>query len=70
MRSDDPEGQALPEERPASDDMSWFKELNDSFAPVRSEIVDRGLSEEEVNADIDAAVRAVRAQGATAEKLG
>jgi bifunctional DNA-binding transcriptional regulator/antitoxin component of YhaV-PrlF toxin-antitoxin module len=42
----------------------WFKELYDYFAPVREEILERGISEEEVNADIDAAVRAVRAKNA------
>lgn len=41
---------------------AWFKELYDYFAPVREEILERGISEEEVNADIDAAVRAVREQ--------
>ncbi len=40
----------------------WLKELYDYFAPVREEIRTRGLSEEEVNADIDAAVREVRAR--------
>ena len=40
----------------------WLKELYDYFAPVREEIRARGLSEEEVNADIDAAVREVRAR--------
>lgn len=40
----------------------WFKELYDYFAPVREEIVAMGISEEEVNADIDAAVAAVRAE--------
>lgn len=40
----------------------WLQELYDYFAPVREEIVAMGLSEEEVNADIDAAVRAVRAE--------
>lgn len=45
-------------------EMGWFKELYDYFAPVREEIIERGISEEEVNADIDAAVRAVRARHA------
>lgn len=40
----------------------WIKELYDYFAPVRDEIVAAGYSEEEVNADIDAAIRAVRAE--------
>lgn len=42
----------------------WLKELRDYFAPVREEIQDQGLSEEEVNDSIDAAVRAVRAEHA------
>jgi AbrB family looped-hinge helix DNA binding protein len=41
---------------------AWFKELYEYFAPVREEILARGIREEEVNADIDAAVRAVREQ--------
>jgi len=45
-------------------EMDWFKELYEYFAPVREEIIERGFSEEEVNADIDVAVRAVRARHA------
>lgn len=37
-------------------------ELYDHFAPVREEVRDRGISEEELNADIDRAVEAARAQ--------
>ena len=40
----------------------WLRELYEYFAPVRQEILDRGISEEEVNADIDAAIAAVRAE--------
>lgn len=40
----------------------WLKELYDYFAPVRQEILDRGISEEEINADIDAAIAEVRAE--------
>jgi len=40
----------------------WLKELYEYFAPVRQEILERGISEEELNADIDAAVAAVRAE--------
>ena len=36
----------------------WFKQLYDRFAPVREEAA--AVSEDEVNAAIDAAVRAVR----------
>ena len=43
-------------------DTSWYRQLYDYFAPVREEIAARGISEQEVNDDIDAAVRAVRAE--------
>ncbi len=49
-----------------SDDESqgspWLRELYEYFAPVREEILRRGISEEEINADIDAAIAAVRAE--------
>lgn len=45
-------------------DASWYRELYDYFAPVREEIIERSISEQEVNDDIDAAVRAVRAKHA------
>jgi bifunctional DNA-binding transcriptional regulator/antitoxin component of YhaV-PrlF toxin-antitoxin module len=41
---------------------SRLRELYEHFAPVREEILARGISEEELNADIDAAVKAVRDQ--------
>ena len=40
----------------------WLRELYEYFAPVREEILRRGISEEEVNADIDAAIAAVRTE--------
>jgi bifunctional DNA-binding transcriptional regulator/antitoxin component of YhaV-PrlF toxin-antitoxin module len=40
----------------------WLRELYEYFAPVREEILRRGISEEEVNADIDAAIAAARAE--------
>lgn len=40
----------------------WLRELYEYFAPVREEIARRGISEEELFADIDAAVEAVRAE--------
>ncbi len=43
-----------------TNDSAWFVELYTLFASVRAEIIERGIGEEEVNADIDAAVRAVR----------
>ena len=39
----------------------WLRELYDYFAPVRQEAIDKGYTEEEINADIDAAVKASRA---------
>jgi bifunctional DNA-binding transcriptional regulator/antitoxin component of YhaV-PrlF toxin-antitoxin module len=43
---------------------AWLRELYEYFAPVREEVLRRGISEEELNADIDAAVRAVRQEHA------
>lgn len=40
----------------------WLRELYEYFAPVREEILARGISEEEVNAEIDAAIAGVRAE--------
>lgn len=48
------------ETRSASKGSPWLKELYDYFAPVRQEILDRGITEEEVNADIDAAIAEYR----------
>lgn len=39
----------------------WLRELFEYFAPVREEILRRGISEE-LNADIDAAIAEVRAE--------
>jgi hypothetical protein len=40
----------------------WLRALYDYYAPVRQDMIDRGISDEEVNADIDAAIAAVRAE--------
>ena len=40
----------------------WLRELYEYFAPVREEILARGISQEELFADIDAAVAEVRAE--------
>lgn len=45
-------------------DTAWYRDLYEYFAPLREEIAARGISEQEVNDDIDAAVRAVRAEHA------
>jgi len=42
----------------------WFKELHDYYAPVREEIAERGIGEDELNEDIAAALREVRARRA------
>ena len=39
-----------------------LRALYEYFAPVREEILARGIPEDEVNADIDAAIAAVRAE--------
>lgn len=38
----------------------WFKDLYDYYSPVRAEIAAQGIGEDEVNADIDAALQEVR----------
>ncbi len=38
----------------------WLRELYELFTPVRHEAIDKGYTEEEINADIDAAIRASR----------
>jgi hypothetical protein len=40
----------------------WLRELYEYFAPVREEILAQGISEEELFADIDAAIAEVRAE--------
>lgn len=52
----------LVEVKEAAKGSPWLRELYEYFAPVREEILKAGYTEEEVNADIDATVRAVRAK--------
>lgn len=40
----------------------WLRELYEYFAPVREEILRQGISQEELFADIDAAIAEVRAE--------
>jgi bifunctional DNA-binding transcriptional regulator/antitoxin component of YhaV-PrlF toxin-antitoxin module len=40
----------------------WLDELYDYYAPIRAEVAARGISEEEVKRDIDAAIAEVRAE--------
>lgn len=47
--------------RGASSGSPWLKELYHYFAPVREEAIAKGYTEEEINAAIDEAVRASRA---------
>jgi bifunctional DNA-binding transcriptional regulator/antitoxin component of YhaV-PrlF toxin-antitoxin module len=47
--------------RESANGSPWLRNLYDDFAPVREEILAREISEEEVHADIDAAVAAARA---------
>ena len=42
-----------------------LRALYELFAPVREEILRRGITEEEINADIDAAIAEVRAERRT-----
>lgn len=39
----------------------WLDTLFDAYAPIRAEILARGIAEEEINSDIDAAIAEVRA---------
>jgi AbrB family looped-hinge helix DNA binding protein len=38
----------------------WFRELYELFAPVRQEAIEKGYTDEQINAWIDEAVEAVR----------
>ena len=44
------------------DGYDWLHALYDAYAPVRANILAQGISEEEINADIDAAIAEVRAE--------
>ncbi|MDP9238542.1 MAG: AbrB/MazE/SpoVT family DNA-binding domain-containing protein [Chloroflexota bacterium] len=47
---------------PSTKGSAWFKELYDLFEPARSAIASSGLTDEEINAEIDTAIREVRAK--------
>lgn len=49
-------------DRTAAPGSPWLRELYELYAPVREEIRQRAVPEAEVNADIDAAISAVRAE--------
>ena len=40
----------------------WLKDAYELFAPVRQEAIEKGYTEEEINATIDEAIAAVRAE--------
>ncbi len=44
------------------EETDWLDALYDAYAPVRAGILARGISEGEVNADIDTAIAEVRAE--------
>lgn len=46
---------------PSTAGSPWLRELHDYFAPLREEILERGISQEELFADIDEAVAQSRA---------
>lgn len=50
--------------QPRSSGSPWLKDLYDYFGPVRKEAERKGYSEDEINAAIDRAVAAVRAEHA------
>ncbi len=49
-----------------SDQSKWFQDLYEKFAPVREGYAKSGLTEEEINEEIDAAIREARAGQAAA----
>ena len=52
------------DEAPTSTGSPWLKELYDLFAPVRQAFAESGMTEDEINAEIDAALREYRAERA------
>lgn len=51
-------------DRAADSGSPWLRDLYKLYAPVREEIRQRAIPEAEVNADIDDAISAVRADSA------
>ena len=47
---------------PSEDGSPWLRDLYEHFAPVREEILASGITQEELFADIDAAIEEVRAE--------
>jgi hypothetical protein len=52
----------MPDDDAAPKGSPWLKELYDLFAPARESIAQSGMTEDEINAEIDAAIREVRAE--------
>ena len=52
----------MPDQDAAPKGSPWLKELYDLFAPVRQSFIESGMTEDEINAEIDAAIREVRAE--------
>jgi hypothetical protein len=50
------------DEKPVPKGSPWLKELYDLFAPVRQSFIDDGMTEDEINAEIDEAIREARAE--------
>jgi AbrB family looped-hinge helix DNA binding protein len=50
------------EVRAENEGSEWLQQLYEYFAPVRQKILESGISEEELVADIEAAVAEVRAE--------
>jgi AbrB family looped-hinge helix DNA binding protein len=48
------------EAAPQEQGSPWLKELYDVFAPVRQSFVESGMTEDEINAELDAALREAR----------
>lgn len=47
---------------PSNRGSAWFKKLYDLYAPAREALAASGLTDEEINAEIDAALREVRSE--------
>lgn len=59
------EGRALvltPITQPEEQGSPWLKELYDIFAPARERFARSGMTEDAINAELDAAVREARAE--------
>ena len=53
---------AIARARVTQEGSPWLKDLYDLFAPVRRSYAKSGMSEDQINADLDAALREARAE--------